>query len=290
MHDYAQLVEASAAETSSDAQSQAAQLAIDRKLHKYSWYDLAAGIILAGGLYPFLLTGLVALISVISFLLGSSLGRPFLQDWSDLGEFIGAAFLVAVAGGCAGINWTMLVAAVTAPVVYLFVRTLQHDGRILLVGAVWGGLVGFVAVIPFTLPIVEEMSSPGTVFGMFLAVVLGPGLATIVGQVGGVWGAQRAIIGRQQAMSRDACSGQEVGTLPLQFGLRQLMWFTLWLSLLLATIRLSGIPFEFVLPTVFGWLAFQTATICFGRWLARRLEPWFSRQRAKGNWPVLWPR
>ena len=47
----------------------------------------------------------------------------------------------------------------------------------------------------------------------------------------------------------------------------------MWLSLLLSLIRLCGIPYEFILPLLLGWLLFQMMTLSLGRWLFRRISP-----------------
>jgi hypothetical protein len=59
----------------------------------------------------------------------------------------------------------------------------------------------------------------------------------------------------------------------LQFGTRHLLWIAAWLSLLLSIIRLSGVPFEFALPLLAGWVVYQGATLWIGGRLARRLSP-----------------
>ena len=46
-----------------------------------------------------------------------------------------------------------------------------------------------------------------------------------------------------------------------------LLWLGVWLSLLLTVIRLSGIPFELILPILLVWLAYQVATLALGSWL-----------------------
>ena len=51
------------------------------------------------------------------------------------------------------------------------------------------------------------------------------------------------------------------------------MWLIVWISLLLSVIRLSGIPFEYVLPLVAGWIVYQWLTLRVGWRLAQWLGP-----------------
>jgi hypothetical protein len=55
-----------------------------------------------------------------------------------------------------------------------------------------------------------------------------------------------------------------------------MLWIFVWFSLLLSVIRLSGIPFEFALPLLVGWLVYQAATLYCGslyfKWREARLS------------------
>jgi hypothetical protein len=65
-------------------------------------------------------------------------------------------------------------------------------------------------------------------------------------------------------------------------GLRHMMWLIVWLSLLLSVIRLSGIPFKYVVPLLAGWLLYQWLTLRVGGLLVTNLGPrwiaWRSRR------------
>jgi hypothetical protein len=52
-----------------------------------------------------------------------------------------------------------------------------------------------------------------------------------------------------------------------------MMWLIVWISVLLCVIRLSGIPFEYVLPLIAGWIVFQWITLRVGERLVRSLRP-----------------
>jgi hypothetical protein len=157
-------------------------------------------------------------------------------------------------------------------------------------GAFWGGLVGFAAVLPF-------MFIGGIGNEIVTAIALGPALTTVIGQLGGAWGGRRAL-GRihwyERALARASVEERLAGvsrddTEPLvdeppqrparfQFRIRHLMWTAVWLSIFLSLIRLLGIPFEYAMPALGGWFIYQAATLCLG-WLCipsliRRFPEW----------------
>jgi hypothetical protein len=61
-----------------------------------------------------------------------------------------------------------------------------------------------------------------------------------------------------------------------QFQIRHLLWITVWLSLLLSAIRLSGIPYGLMLQVLVLWLGFQMITLYLGSRILRRFA---SRQQ-----------
>ena len=128
---------------------------------------------------------------------------------------------------------------------------------------------------------------------------MGPALATIVGQVGGALGGKRAIeriafshrapkiellrmkfeLKLPSAEQDDPISPSEAakeGSGRFQFRTVHLLWVGVWFSLLLTTIRLSGIPYELILPMLLGWGAFQSFTLLVGGRLVRRFGPWWA--------------
>jgi hypothetical protein len=143
--------------------------------------------------------------------------------------------------------------------VYFFSASLRLCGDIRLFGGAWGGLAGFVAVLPMALTL---RPSEVPLLAALLSLIVGPGLTTILGQIGGAWGArrsmpvltnsayERAVLLASVERPSDAPSvrrisldeGNEGQTARLQFGIRHLLWITVWLSLLLTVIRLFGFP------------------------------------------------
>ena len=60
------------------------------------------------------------------------------------------------------------------------------------------------------------------------------------------------------------------------------MWIAVWFSILLSIIRVCGIPFEFALPLLMGWIVYQAGTLFTGLIIGRRLLPWL-RERAQSR-------
>jgi hypothetical protein len=265
-------------------------------LTNYNGGSIVFGMMLAGGAYPIVLT-VIYLIVGLAFVVWNWLsGYPL----GSVAEDLGSIFLFLVAGGvfCAfiGVVWAAIASALTMPVVYLFLRSLRVRGSLVGLGAASGGLVGFVALLPitFTLPWSVGLSD---VTSIALILALGPALTTILGQIGGAWGARRALyfaerdvlnavpaasLGLATAMrwrSTNATSQTRVSEPRLQFSMRHLMWVFVWLSLILSVIKLCRLPFEFVLPVLIGWFFYQLATLRIGFYLARRLGPWWAKRR-----------
>lgn len=245
------------------------------------WSSIALGIILAGGVYPLVLA-----------LIAAAIGVTF--DPPSVPELIGTAVILiiyALISAVIGLVWTNVVVVATLPAVLLVVWSLGMRGSIVGFGAFWGGLVGFVAVLPFllALPVADEL---------IVSLAAGPALTTVLGQVGGAWGGRRAL-GRIDWYQRDLARASVVDVVKpseparcipaigdasrtrfrFQFGIRHLMWTAVWLSVLLSVVRLLGLPFEFVLPLLGGWLAYQAATLWIGAILARRWGPWWAARR-----------
>jgi hypothetical protein len=236
-----------------------------------SWSSIALGIILAGGFYPVLGALLVAVI-------GTTGG---LTSFSEVLEITLAASLFALFGAVAGMVWTNVCVVATLPLLLIVVWSLRIRGSIIWAGASWGGLVGYLAVLPFLYWASVDNK-------LIMALVVGPALTTVLGQAGGAWGGRRAVrriawyesIAKRHASDPSAkpaelpspeADGTEPGTGPVrfQFRIRHLLWIAVWVSIFLSAIRLLGMPFEIVMPLLGGWLAYQAATLWIGGWLLR---------------------
>ena len=124
-------------------------------------------------------------------------------------------------------------------------------------------------------------------------MALGPGLATVLGQMGGAWGGRRSYMSTEQFYGLTTAATSDIiahrnGEKPpqhpdtslanasdhrIRFGLRHMMWLIAWISLLLCLIRLSGIPFEYVLPLIAGWIVYQWITLRVGERLIKLVGP-----------------
>jgi hypothetical protein len=152
------------------------------------------------------------------------------------------------------------------------------------------------------------IANPGWQFNsplqVLILLVAGPGLTTILGQFGGAWGGagamrkfrrtlaansltdslsefeEVAFDGGNSSDSKGPISGI-VERQPFQFGIRHLLWITFWLSLLLSAIRLSGVPFRYVIPLLAGWLAYQIATLYVGSHIVRKFARWHARPQTE---------
>ncbi len=246
-----------------------------------AWKSIALGIILAGGVYPLVLVVLYAVtcaIFAISAWLADGANAPAPEE---LFQIVGVIVVYAGVGGLIGLVWSALVTAVTLPFANLFAWSMTLRCSVVGWGAFCGGLVGFTAVLPFMFSI-HWQAGFTEFWQVVLILLLGPGLATVMGQLGGAWGGWR-VGSYDRAIARAAVEapydGPESSATTLdngevatahagfQFRIRHLLWIAVWLSLLLTLIRLSGIPYAFVVPLVLGWCAFQVATL----WLGARL-------------------
>jgi hypothetical protein len=270
--------------------------AVHQDLTSYSGPGIVFGIMLAGGAYPIVLAA-IYLVAVLVFITWSlTTGYPIGGGAAN----VLAISLYVITGGvfCAfvGVVWATIASALTLPVVYLFLKSLKIRGSLVGLGAACGGLVGFVALLPvlLSLPWTVGFDEAGAIA---LILALGPGLTTILGQIGGAWGGRRAAsfggLGNAKAMEADSpellsvmgwraaeeIPGSTADEPRLQFGIRHMLWIFVWLSLILSAIKLCRLPFEFVLPLLVGWFVYQLMTLRIGFLLARRLVPWWARRR-----------
>jgi hypothetical protein len=213
----------------------------------------------------------------------------------DVGEGVVIVFLVGTAGAGLGLIWASVVCVAVLPLVYLFVLSLQLRGSLIRLGAFTGGLVGFVALMPFIwreYSFARGSSWPELVF----LLLVGPGLSTILGQLGGAWGGWRerwyerevaaTAIGERQRLQQAANSSADNGPLSyprIQFGIRDLLVIGIWISLLLASIRLSGLDYEVMLSLGIGWLIYQAATMWIGERLIRVWGNFRARRQSRST-------
>ncbi|HEY3394507.1 MAG TPA: hypothetical protein VGK58_17475 [Lacipirellulaceae bacterium] len=274
--------------------------AVHQDLTSYSGPAIVFGIMLSGGAYPIVLAA-IYLIAALTFIIWSlTTGYPV---GAGAAEVVAILVYVIVGGAfCAviGVIWAAIASALTMPVVYLFLKSLKIRGSLVGLGAACGGLVGFVAVLPVvvSLPLSIGFDEAETIA---LILALGPGLTTILGQIGGAWGGRRAAyfggLDNAKAMAADSpellsvmgwrapeeTPGSPADEPRLQFGIRHMLWIFVWLSLILSAIKLCRLPFEFVLPLLADWFVYQLVTLRIGFLLARRLGPWWTNRRRRST-------
>jgi hypothetical protein len=216
--------------------------------------SVGVAIAFAGAAYPIVLVigwSIVAL----------ALSGMSVLEWDELGKGFAMLFVYAFFGAIVGFFWAGIVAFGILMLVQLFVRSLGLQVSIIPLGAFCGGLVGFIAVMPFIFLIRFDAD----LLGLAVALAVGPALTTVMGQIGGAWGGSR--VRGEWAIDGPSRSGR------FQFGIRHVMVACVWMALLLTVIRLSGVDFLLAFALLFGWLVFQVATL----WIGGLLIAWFRR-------------
>jgi hypothetical protein len=265
-----------------------ARPAAPERLLKAGWPSIAVSIIVAGGGYSVVLSsvyvtiGFFVILSRLFFGNSNLVAVPFLVG----SAFIGVVYAVLL--GIVGMMWTSAVTAVALPILYAVAWSLQLRVNIVWLAAFSGGLIGFVAVLPMMLHI-PEMIGANDRWMALITLVLGPGLSTVLGQIGGAWGGWRAARRAADKVEwhralvaigwrtdpppapENAQPPNDAAEPQFRFQIRHLLWLSVWLSLLLSVIRLSGVPFEFALPLLVGWGVYQSATLFVGAILMKRV-------------------
>jgi hypothetical protein len=251
----------------------------------YDWTQIGVGIVVAGGAYPIVVGAIIGGTWIVFSILSGF--EEILPD-AGIGELI-AFVMWSVAACLCGMMWSLFIASLTLPVVYFVARTLALRTSIVRLGAFSGGLVGLICTLPLSLEM-SWYSFPADVWELILYALAGLGLATVLGQLGGAWGGNRSrAAGHRTATARwhpfdpallppspavEPSQAPDPVNAKFQFGIRHLLWLSVWLSLLLALIRVCGIPYELILPLLMGWTAFQAGAIWIGERLARRIAAW----------------
>ncbi len=156
--------------------------ALRHDLTNYNGPSICYGIMYAGAAYPLAITAFLLVWFVLRFAM--SLGQMSPADFASLAivPLYIVAYAIFVAG--LGLVWTGVLSMITLPVVYWVVRSLKLHGNLIWLGAFAGGLVGFIAVLPFTMSL-AWIAGPIELWHLLIAIPLGPGLATVFGQIGG---------------------------------------------------------------------------------------------------------
>jgi hypothetical protein len=261
-------------------------------LMKHGWQSISLGILTAAAAYPVLIIfGYVAIGSVVFF------WDQFQADsapWHDAVQMAMYAIIAAVGGAYVSVIWTGIVVLFTFWIAQLVVWSLRLRVNPIWFGAVYGGLIGFIAALPVTLEFSATASS-GQDWSSLVMLALVPGIAIPLLQLGGAAGGRSAFdraayavgvhrrllaINWQPKVQRAALEAASRLATPaaahFQFSIAHLLWIAAWVSLLLTVIRLSGVPHELIWPVLLGGLAYQAITL----WLGALILPPFLAWRA----------
>jgi hypothetical protein len=264
-------------------------------LISFGWPRIGLGIILSGGVYPIVLCVGYLIAGILFSAAGvRSYQAPSLSG--QVGLVVGMMFTCVVASlflSIIGLMWASFVTVLTLPVLHLVVWSMRLKPKLIWLGAFAGGFVAFVATLPICWRI-PHMLKRGDAAPTAVILLAGPALATIVGQLGGARGGKRGaeslalnrmsaklqtvrlryVLGLPSADSESVSANEDEGangSPRFQFRIFHILWIGVWFSLLFTLIRVSGIPYEFILPLFLGWLVYQAGTLALGRPLLRRL-------------------
>ena len=259
------------------------------------WMHVVGGICVAGGIYPVVLVLLYDLLGLLIAVAGRFGVSSLRVGIGELLLFVPISISAAFVGATVGVMWTAIVALPTAAVFSLFVRSIRLRVGVVWLGAILGGLVGFLAAtLLLTMVFREDFGGPPiSLWQVLLIIAAGPCMTTVLGQAGGAWGSWRAagLQARCDALLVAAAADVGIATPPadeptarrtprFQFRLRQLLWLTVWLSLLLAGATATGQPLA-VLGIMGIWLVYQTVTLFVGAKLLRLVARWRTARRER---------
>ena len=153
----------------------------------FDWSRIGFGIMLAGGAYPVVLGTIWAIVGAATLASNFVTGNSDGAEVENLATGLFILGIYAIGGALVGVAWSGFVTALTLPLIYAIAWSLDLREGIVLLGAFSGGLIGFTCVLPLTLSLrsVDFRSEPWL---LVAAAALGPGLTTILGQLGGAWG------------------------------------------------------------------------------------------------------
>ena len=222
------------------------------------------GVLVAAHLYAVVFALLYGLL-ILLLLGGPSFQTPLPHFLAGEESFSRWTFLASLLGG---VFFLMVVlfafyAAVSLLISFVFqitdlaCKSLGGRPSATVFASFVGGLLGFLCTFPLVL---EFFVSPqASQNGFFLTLLIGPILATLMGQIGGAWGAVFYEPTLYPASRR------------FQFSLYQLLILTLGISLALALLRLTGLLASPLLVYGIAWGVCQAISlwmiVALARWL-----------------------
>ena len=175
---------------------------------------------------------------------------------SSIGELLVGTLLTVT---FIGVGTMVVVAAVVTPigVVALFLsslvfRTLRTNAKWPTIAAFAGALTGFVCTSPVF------AADPIDLDWYVLAILIGPGAATVFGQVGAAWISIGPRVSRTRPVASDSAEQDHQA---VRFDIRQLMAATAWIAVILTLLKVSGLLTGTVLSIISAWLLFQAVSL-----------------------------
>ncbi len=211
------------------------------------WINVVVGVSLGGALWPFLRFLLNMLEPEGS---NSLLLLPVL-------EMFYAGLISLLFGGVVCVLTLAILSTAVALGLNLVLKTLQTEPEQMAVGAATGGISGLLLSLPFCF--VDEPS--------YLKCALLIGTATVLAELGGIWGAWRSLYG-QMSSSRVHDPPSHV----YQFGLRKMFVLTIWFAVILTFLKYFRVLNERLLWLVGMWGVLQVVFLTAVVVLVRRFE------------------
>ncbi|QDU58292.1 hypothetical protein [Aeoliella mucimassa] len=224
------------------------------------------GILVAAFVY-------VLLVLILSAVL--SIARSGLDGVSQLAAMVVFSLLLLLAASLAIVivllPIVMLVMAAASVVIY----TVGNKPPWPVVAGGTGGLVGFVCTsVVFVDPDWWSVFEPAS---SLQAILLGPALATVVLQFGGVWATATLAYGNK-------ADPEELSNRPwLQFDIRQILVTTTWVAGVLAVMKATDLLGTWSAVIVAGWFVYQAVTLVIAIRVVKKMRGLDTPARQEGH-------
>ncbi len=206
------------------ARNHVAQRLVLRDPFQDYWSNVVLWVSLAEALLPFCLLVLVTFYNV---LIGT-------QTAGGLGHLLITAVMTLCLGFTLVFATILIVTGILSALIGFACKTLGIDVSNTRVGAFTGGCVGLLMALPFA--------------GSGIPSLLLLSVSTLLGQLGGAYGAWRTYYRVNHATEQP---------LQVRFGIKQLLILTIWFSVLMTILKLSGMTNESYLTFFGSWIALQ---------------------------------
>ena len=214
---------------------------------------------LAPGANGLALGGITAALALHAFVAGIVFDIAWLvktkRDWPDAMDILGGLFIgvsVPVIACCVLVVPVLLVASGALSVSLRVAGTLPTSLRnsSAYAAAVAGGTTGFAITVPWVIGMHAQLDE----YLYYIALALGPGLATLFGQIGGCYWLLNSEPPKAAANAR--------ATRPaIVYGVRHLLVATAWLASVLGLLRLLAGSSPTLVGSVLVWTFYQAGTL-----------------------------